>query len=295
MGGDLGSKVGWLQMPQKIDIHGIFLDPETITDLYLQKRISVYYPVFEETGATKSFFGRFSSSQNHILRFVKHEPFGIILADAEQPDPASYIVEYREALFNRLFKGIGQAGKNIVGHVNEMLKIDISGDRQYRILQSGRQVKNISIREIPAKARLLSGQVVDVFKSTPNYDFQGGTPYSTTDLPAAALMIIAGNKVNVLFGAGVDATDDDVKNTYNQLAVIYNQIQASRDAKIEGEKNRPLFQLPQINIQLPKIELPKISEIRFQSPFVVDKKDKSEEALPIPEATEQKKDEIPSN
>ena len=282
-------------MPQKIDVHGIFLDPETITDLYLQKRIAVYYPVFQETGSTRSFFGRFSSSQDHILKFIKHEPFGIILADAEQPDPASYIVEYREALFNRLFKGIGQAGKNLVGHVNEMLKIDISGDRQYRILQSGRQVKNISIREIPAKAQLLSGQVVDVFKSTPNYDFQGGTPYSTTDLPAAALMIVAENKINILFGAGVDAFDDDVRNTYNRLAIIYNEIQAKRDARIEGEKNRPLIQLPQINIQLPKIEIPKITGIRFQSPFVVDKKPDSKEALPVPEDTEQNKENIPGD
>ena len=32
-------------MPQKIDVHGLFIDPETITDLLLQKRISVFYPV----------------------------------------------------------------------------------------------------------------------------------------------------------------------------------------------------------------------------------------------------------
>lgn len=29
------------EMPQKMDVHGLFIDPETITDLYLQKRIAV--------------------------------------------------------------------------------------------------------------------------------------------------------------------------------------------------------------------------------------------------------------
>ncbi len=62
-------------MPQKIDIHGIFIDPETITDLQLQKRISVFYPVFDEVSATKSIFGRFSSSQKHVLRFDHQQPY----------------------------------------------------------------------------------------------------------------------------------------------------------------------------------------------------------------------------
>ena len=35
-------------MSQKIDIHGLFIDPETITDLSMQKRIAVFYPVFHE-------------------------------------------------------------------------------------------------------------------------------------------------------------------------------------------------------------------------------------------------------
>ena len=54
-------------MPQKIDIHGIFIDPETITDLQLQKRISVSFPVFHEVSATNFMIGRFSSPQKHIF------------------------------------------------------------------------------------------------------------------------------------------------------------------------------------------------------------------------------------
>ena len=102
-------------MPQKIDIHGFFIDPETITDLQLQKRISVFYPVFHEVDTGKSIFGRFSSSQKHILRFDHQQPYGIILADAEQPDPSSYVVDYKEAAIERFLRGIGKSGKMLQG------------------------------------------------------------------------------------------------------------------------------------------------------------------------------------
>ena len=256
-------------MPQKIDIHGLFIDPETITDLLLQKRISVFYPVFYEVEAKKTFFGRGGSSQEHILRFDHLEPYGIILADAEQPDAGSFIVKYQQAVFERIFRGLGQAGKNITGHINEMLKIEISGDRKYRILQSGRNVKETTIREIPAKVRLLSNQWVDVFKSSPGYDFQGGTPYAVTDVGSSALMIVTKDSNYVLFGAGVDASNEDVSTAYQSLTEIYNRIQAARDEKAKI----PEIQKPQIGFQLPKIGLP---NIKFQSPFVIGKNEDKE-------------------
>ena len=274
-------------MPQKIDIHGIFIDPETITDLRLQKRISVFYPVFHEVSTGKSFFDHFSSSQKpqHILQFDHQQPYGIILVDAEQPDPAGYVVNYREVAIERLLRGIGHAGKNIAGHMQEMLKIEISGDRQYRILQSGRHVKQTSIREIPAKARLLSGQWVDVFKSSPEFDFQGGTPYAVTDAGSFALMICTKDRIHVLFGAGVDASDEEVIASYRALTDVYNQIQATKDAAKEEQKSRRRLQMPQMNIHLPKVELPVIDmpQIRFQSPFVLGKKTEEQEAKALRE------------
>ena len=272
-------------MPQKIDIHGIFIDPETITDLQLQKRISVFYPIFHEVGATKSIFGRFSSTQKHILRFDHQQPFGIILADPEQPDPSSYVVNYREAAIERFLRGFGQTGKNLAGHITELLKIEVSGDRQYRILQSGRNVKQISIREIPAKIRLLSGQWVDVFKSSPDYDFQGGTPYAVTDVGSSALMIGTKDRIYVLYGAGVDASNEEVITSYKMLTDVYNQIQERKDKAIEAQNGRPLFQLPQINIQLPKVELPKIEipQIRFQSPLIFGKKEENQDVKELEE------------
>ena len=264
-------------MPQKIDIHGLFIDPETITDLQLQKRISVYYPVFYEAETTKSFFGRFSSSQSHqhILRFDHQEPYGIILAEPEQPDPASYAVTYKEAALERVLKSFGRVGKNITGHISEMLKIEISGDRKYRILQSGRNVKQTSIREIPAKVRLLSGQWVDVFSSSPEYDFQGGTPYAVTDVASYALMITTKDKSYVLYGAGVDISSEEVTSAYRSLAAIYNQIQQQRD-EIEDKGKKPALKAPQINIQLPKIDLP---QIKLQSPLVFGKKKENDRGL----------------
>ena len=256
-------------MPQKIDVHGLFIDPETITDLLLQKRIAVYYPVFIEVETVKSIFGRFTSTQprQHILRFDHQEPYGIILAEPEQPDPASYAVTYKEAALERLLKSFGRAGKNITGHISEMLKIEISGDRNYRILQSGRNVKQTSIREIPAKVRLLSGQWVDVFSSSPEYDFQGGTPYAVTDVASYALMITTKEKSYVLYGAGVDISNEEATITYRSLVDIYNQIQQQRGEIEEGKKTA--LKIHQINMQLPKLDLP---QIKIQSPLVFGKK-----------------------
>ena len=258
-------------MPQKIDVHGLFIDPETITDLMLQKRISVYYPVFYEVETSKSFFDRFGSSQpyKHILKFDHQEPYGIIMADVEQPDPASYVVNFKEAALQRMFKSFGRAGKNITGHIAEYLNIEISGDREYRILQSGRNVKQTSIREIPAKVRLLSGQWVDVFSSSPEYDFQGGTPFAVTDVASYALMIVTKDKNYVLYGSGVDVSNEEVNLTYHSLAEIYNQIQKRRDGVIEDKGQRPTLKIPQIDIQVPKIDLPKI---KIPSPIGFGKK-----------------------
>ena len=273
-------------MPQKIDIHGLFIDPETITDLLLEKRISISYPVFCEVESARSFFGRSTTSQKHILRFDHQVPYGIILADSEQPDPASYVVNYQQAAFDRFFRGVSNARKNINGHIAEWLKIEISGDRQYRILQSGRNVRQTTIREIPAKVRLLSGQWVDVFKSSPDYDFQGGTPYAVTDVGAAALTITTKNNTYKLYGAGIDASNEDVLSSYRALIEIYNEIQARRDSMRTEKAKKPLIQLPQINIQLPKVEFPKIElpKIKLQSPFVLDSKGKSDPSNALPES-----------
>lgn len=147
-------------------------------------------------------------------------------------------------------------------------------------------MKQTSIREIPAKIKLLSGQWVDVFKSSPEYDFQGGTPYAVTDVGSSALMIGTKDKTYVLYGAGVDASDEDVITSYQTLTEVYNQIQAEKDDAIEQRKGHALFQMPQISIQLPKVELPQIdmSQIRFQSPFVFGNKKTEPEVRTLQEA-----------
>ena len=133
----------------------------------------------------------------------------------------------------------------------------------------------ISIREIPAKVRLLSGQWVDVFSSSPEYDFQGGTPYAVTDVASYALMVTTKEKSYVLFGAGVDISDEEAAIAYRSLAEIYNQIQKQRD-EIEEKGHKPFIKIPQINIQRPKIDLP---QIKIQSPLVFGKKKENETGI----------------
>ena len=248
-------------MPQKVDILGLFIDPETITDLYLHKRIAVSYPVFYEEGSPKPIFKRTVTSE-HTLRFDHQEPYGIILDNVEQPDPSSYVMNYREAMIHKLVRGLSNTAQNITGHISEMLRIDKSGDRRCRILQSGRHIKEVSIRDIPAKVCLASGQWVDVFKSTPGYNFQGGTPYAVTDVKATTLSIETKDKNYVIFGAGVDAPDEEIQKAYRILTEIYNAIQVKHDAELEtgkaAKKKKIVLQLPTVNIQLPRVEFPKI-------------------------------------
>lgn len=240
-------------MPQKIDVHGLFIDPESITDLHLQKRISVFSPVFYEVAPKMSMRLFSASQQKHFLQFDHLEPYGIILADNERPDTASYVVNYKEAVADKIFKGILKTGKNVAGHIAEALKIEISGDRQYRILQCGRIVKLTSIREIPAKVHLLNGQLVDAFKSSPKYDFQGGDPYAVTDATAYALMIKTKDKCFELFGAGIDVSNDELLSIYHSLGIIYNDIQHKRDVAIANKKNKLRLHLPQMRNPLPHV------------------------------------------
>ena len=219
----------------------------------LQKRTSISYPVFYEVAQHKALFQRFVPSTQHVLRFDHHEPYGIILSDVEQPDTSSYVVTYQQAIMDRIFKGVSKAGKGISGHISEFLKIEVSGDREYRVLQSGRNVKQVSIREIPAKVHLLNGQWVDVFKSSPDFDFQGGSPYALTDVGSSALLISTKDKNYVLFGAGVDATNEEVLSAYYSLTDVYNEIQAKRDSALAERTKKPVVQLPKIRIQLPPV------------------------------------------
>ena len=278
-------------MAQKIDINGLFIDPESISDLLLQKRISVFFPVFYEIPQPKRFFNRSTTTQ-HILQFDHQEPYGIILADIEQPDSSGYVVNYKEAIADKIFKAVGKAGKNVVGHAAEVLKIDVSGDRHYRILQSGRNVKNVSIREIPAKVHLLSGQWVDVFKGNRDYDFQGGNPYAITDVGANALTItIVEKKVEryyVLYGAGVDASNEEVLSAYKILTELFNEIQARREEVISEQ-----VKTHKLRAELPKLSLPKI---KFQSPFVIEKRqpNTTSETLPASSSDTSSSDESTS-
>ena len=58
------------------------------------------------------------------------------------------------------------------------------------------------------------------------------------------------------------------RHPYRSLAAIYNQIQQQCD-EIEEKGKKPALKAPQINIQLPKIDLP---QIKLQPPLVFGKK-----------------------
>lgn len=269
-------------MSQKIDILGMFIDPEQIQELALQNRFAVYVPFFEEvsssTVTTGTIFKRQITNPKRKLRYVNTRAYGIELAPNEQPSSSEFVVDYKTAVIERAIKSFGKIGKNTMGKINDMvLKIDTTGDREVRLLLPGRRVIATTIREIPAKAKLLSGQIVDVMKNNPEYEFLDGTPYATTNVEAKALFVRIGENKNhaqtyVLFGGGIDASDEQIINAYLTLTTLYNDIrnQKASPKLNSGEAKPNILQ----KVQLPKFNLP----VKIQSPLVFAKKPQVKES-----------------
>ena len=270
-------------MAQLIDIHGLPVDLEQVSAFRIVPREALYYPAYTETQETKtSLFARFGAQDKKKFRFVNLVPFGILLSPREKPHVGDYRVEsFAEAAGQSILAGLGDAIVGVGNLIADALSIDTSGNQQLRILTTGRRVVNTRLRDIPAKVRLLSGKVSDIYKNDPIYPYLG-EPISPTIHRTKALEIKINRESFVFFGSGIDISDEEIDTTYHALLEAYNQLQKLKEEK----KAQPFFQFPKIqlpNIQLPKIELPKLElPIKIQSPFVFGSKDKE----PAPEETD---------
>ena len=262
-------------MPQLIDIHGLPLDLEKITAFKLVPREAIFYPAYKETPEMRSsIFARWNAKDKKKFEFVQMVPFGILLTDREKPHIGDYKVEsFAEAAGQNIFAGLEKLFSTAGNLIIDALQLDTSGNQSFRILTSGRRVVETRLRDIPAKVQLLSGKIADVYKNDPIYNYLG-EPISPTIHRTKALEIQVGRDTYAFFGNNIDLSNEQLEFTYKTLLNAYNEMQQRKDAKLADNKNRPLFQLPQINLQLPKIEFPKIdlSQIRIQSPFVFEEK-----------------------
>lgn len=253
-------------MSTLIDLCGTPIQLDKIKDFKLIKREYLFCPAYQETEEQKfSIFARRGAENKKKFKFTRMVPYGVLLSDKEKPQNGGYeIKSFGEAVTFNIIDKATKGLSDIAGIAADYLRIDTSGNKEYRILTQGRRLVTIKLRDIPAKVQFLSGKVSDVYKNDQYYEFLGES-IAPAVLPVPALVINIDKATHVFFGGGIDM--EDIESTYHMLFEAYNKLQ---------EEKKHLKQpaaLPKINIHMPKLNMP---PIKLQSPFVISKK----EAIP---------------
>ena len=170
--------------------------------------------------------------------------------------------------------GVSKTVGNVANIAADMLRIDTSGNKEYRIRTQGGRLETIKLRDIPAQVRFLSGKVSDVYKNDSIYGYFG-EPIAPAKAVMPALAVTVEKSTYVFLGGGIDL--EDAEATYHQLFEVYKQYQE------ESEKKKAPVALPKINLSLPKLNMP---SIKIQSPFVIGKKGTNSIARELPENVE---------
>ena len=175
-------------------------------------------------------------------------PYGILLDNKERPHIGDYKVDsFAEAVGQSILGGVGVALTGAGNMIADLFSLDTSGNKRFRVLTVGRRVEDICLRDVPAKVKMLSGKVSDVYKNDQLYPFLG-EPISPTINRTKALMLKTKNETFAFFGSGIDMVDEEVERLYHSLFESYNQVQKRLEEKKLQERNRPLFQIPRISI-----------------------------------------------
>ena len=268
-------------MSQLIDLCGTPIQIEKVKSFRLVKREFLFYPAYKEI--EQPVFSLFATRKSHEEKkkfvFTTMVPFGALLSDKEKPAPGSYeIKSFGEVITANVLAEVGKAIENMAGLAADWLKLDTSGNKEFRVLTEGRRTITIRLRDVPAKVAFLSGKVGDVYKHDPIYSYLG-EPIAPTIVAIPTLVVVVDKTSHVFFGGGVDL--DDAEATYKTLLEAYNQYQASE------KKNRDF--LPKFNVNIPKLNMP---SIKIQSPFVIRKNEtkllESSEELSNPDALDKK-------
>ena len=214
-----------------------------------------------------SLFARKSASNKKKFEFVKMVPFGILLTDKEKPLADKYEIKSfgEAATFDILYRA-GKVIGNVAGVAADMLRIDTSGNLEYKILTPGRRLVHLKMRDIPAKVMFLSGKVSDIYRNDSIYEFLG-EPIAPATTPVPALVVTVDKSTYVFFGGGIDLQDAEA--VYHSLLEAYNSLHEST--------SKEKLSFPKLPVSIPKLSIP---SVKIQSPFVIKK---NQELPPIPE------------
>lgn len=260
-------------MSQLIDLCGTPIQLDKIKDFRLVKRECLLYPAYQEVEEqTFSLFARRGEKEKKKFSFVKMVPYGILLSDKEKPVNGGYeIKSFGEAAALNVLDRVSKKVGNVANIAADVLRIDTSGNKEYRIRTQGGRLETIKLRDIPAQVRFLSGKISDVYKNDSIYGYLG-EPIAPTRAVVPALVVTVEKATHVFLGGGIDLVDAEA--TYHQLFEAYRQFQE------EFERKKTSAALPKINLSLPKLNMP---SVRIQSPFVIRKKETNSIAGELPE------------
>lgn len=249
-------------MSQLIDLCGTPIQLDRIKGFKLVKRECLFYPAYQEVEEqTFSLFARFGAEKKKKFKFVNMVPFGMLLSEKEKPQNGGYeIKSFGEAAAMSILTEVGKKVENVANIAADLLRIDTSGNKEYRVRTQGGRLISIKLRDIPAKVMFLSGKVSDVYKNDSIYEFLG-EPIAPTVAVVPTLVVTVDKTTLVYLGGGIDL--DDVDAAYHQLFEVYKQFQE------EEVKKKTTTALPKISLNLPKLSMP---SIKLQSPFVIGKK-----------------------
>lgn len=243
-----------------IDLCGTPIQLEHVRSFRLVKRDCIFCPAYQEVQEqTFSLFARRGASNKKKFEFVNMVPFGIRLTDKEKPmTDGCEIKSFGEAATFELLTKAGKKLGDVAGIAADMLRIDTSGNQDYKILTPGRNVVHIKLREIPAKVRFLSGKYSDVYKNDSIYEYLG-EPIAPIVQPVSTLVVTVDKATHVFFGGGIDLQDAEA--VYHSLLDAYNALheENSKDKLTSGHR---------LSLSIPKLSIP---SIRIQSPFVIQK------------------------
>ena len=254
-----------MYMGQLIDLCGTPIQLDKVKAFRLVKKDCLYIPAYREVAEQSfSLFARIGASNKKKFQFVDHVPYGILLDEKEKPSLGSYeIKSFGEAATFHILENAEKVLGNAASLAADVLRIDTSGIKEYRVLTQGRRVEKIKTKNIPAKVKFLSGKVSDVYKNDSIYEFLG-EPIGHTVKSVPALVVALEKTQYVFFGGGFDL--EDAEGVYHSLFDRYNQF------LIDKEKSKRVPALPKVSLNLPKLNMP---TIKLQSPFVVKKTDEN--------------------
>lgn len=257
-------------MSQLIDLCGTPIQLDKIKNFRLVKRECLFYPAYQEMeNQVFSVFARLGAANKKKFKFTQMVPFGIVLSDKEKPTTGSYEFKtFGEYATSNILTDISKKIDNAASIAADMLRIDTSGNKEYRILTQGRRVTEIKLRDIPARVVHLSGKVSDVYKNDSLYEFLG-EPIAPTVVAIPTLVVVVDKSSYVFFGGGIDLQDAEA--TYHALFEAYNQYQANAGKK-RLAAGIPSFKLPKVDFSALSLQLPfgknKSSDSRSDEPEI---------------------------